>query len=414
MKIAVIGAGIVGLCTAYELVQDGHQVSVFERNSAVAQEASFACAGHLSPSLSHPLAFPHWPAGSWLRALAAPSFVTLHKGISVSDLRWLYGWKTAHKNHLDTLATAHALVSYSLERWHAASLKESLALEQSQGHLVLWQSEAALARFKARLGAMKDFGLAAQILTPDEARAAEPALQADFAFHAATYFPADEVGNCRQYAHLLKEKLNQAGAPLHFGTAVRTMTTAGTGVQVQTAGGDIYPFEQVVVCAGAESASLTESCARLALTTLWSHSLSAPIREPLNAPRSAVQDAQRNMTITRMGARVRVAGGAALGARNNGQDATTVNHLYRTLNTLFPGAADFSRSAQVWRGASQFTPDGLPLIGNSGAPGIWLHTGHGHNGWAMACGGARIVADLMAGKATDIDATKLQPGRFLT
>jgi D-amino-acid dehydrogenase len=86
--------------------------------------------------------------------------------------------------------------------------------------------------------------------------------------------------------------------------------------------------------------------------------------------------------------------------------------LFQTLQSHFPGAADFSRSMQIWQGASIFSPDALPLVGPSETPGVWLNLAHGHNGWNMACGAARVLADLISGKAAEIDISKLNPRRF--
>ena len=408
MKIAVIGGGIVGMCTAYELTQDGHEVSVFERNTTVAQEASFACGGHLSTSLTHPMAFAEPRTGSRFKALFHVSGVSLHKGTSLSDLRWLLGWKTRRKDHLEKLQAAHALATYSLTHQHALVAQIGLIYERSEGNLLLWESEAAWNKHQLRLADMKEFGLVSEHLTPDQARAKEPALQADFAFYGATYFPGDEVGNCRQFAHLLKDQLTQSTARLIFGAEV-TAIAPGNGMQVQTKDGARHAFDQIVVCTGGHAAGLTGKTPLL--SKVWSHSLSVPVREALNAPRSAVQDMRQRISVTRMGDRIRVSGGAELGA-GRAHNEQTVKRLYRTLNTLFPGATDYRRSAQVWKGASHFTPDGLPLIGASAAPGVWLNVGHGHNGWNMACGSARLVADLISKKPTEMDAAKFSPDRF--
>ena len=123
MKIAVIGAGIVGICTAFELAQEGHDVLLFERSASVVQEASFACAGHLSPSLSHPLAIPTWPDGAWLRAALARAAFSLGRGCTPSDLRWLMGWKAPGKEFPETLAAAFSLTSYSLEQLHKCAVQ---------------------------------------------------------------------------------------------------------------------------------------------------------------------------------------------------------------------------------------------------------------------------------------------------
>jgi len=400
----------VGLCTAYELTQDGHEVSVFERNATVAQEASFACAGHISPSLSHPLASAGKPARSWVQAVVQSSGISVRKGVSLRDLGWLYGWKTQSKAYLDKLQAAHGLIAYSRARQQALSAQANMTYEQSEGNLLLWESEAAFSHHKLYLADLRELGVASELLTPEQTRAKEPALQADFAFYGATYFHADAVGNCRQFAHLLKEKLTDSQVSLHFGTEV-TAIDQGGGIRVQTSTGITHAVDQVVLCTGSATPSLTGNREALPLTAVWSHSLSVPIRESLNAPRSAVQDMRNHISVTRLGDRVRVSGGAELGATKEPSEHA-VKQMYRTLNTLFPGASDFGRSAQIWKGASLFTPDGLPLIGASKVPGIWFNLGHGHNGWSMACGSARVVADLIANKPGELDTTKLAVNRF--
>ena len=347
MKIAVIGAGIVGMGTAYELAMDGHAVSVFERNASVAEEASFACAGHLGGGLFHPLSFPSWPLASWLRTLLAPSGIALGRGASLRDLRWLKAWKSPGNDFAERFACAQTLAAYSLQRLHTLTTQAALVFEQSQGQLVLFKSEAEQQAQGERLQLLNRLGSAGKLLTPAEVRKLEPALNTHLAFHSSVCFPQDAVGNCRQFAHLLKEKLLESGAELHFGTPVMALT-GGPRPQIQTRDQGALSFDQVVVCAGASGADLiVTGLKQLALARVWSTSVSAQIREPLNAPHSAVLDWNQQISIGRMGARIRVSGGATLG-RQPGQDHnTTQKQLFQTLQSHFPGAADFSRSMQT-------------------------------------------------------------------
>jgi D-amino-acid dehydrogenase len=412
MKIAVIGAGIVGMCTAYELALDGHAVSVFERNGAVAEEASFACAGHLSGSLSHPMAFPAWPTGSRLRDLLAPSHITLGRRLSLRELRWLIRWKAAADGFPERFASAQMLATYSLQRLHTVTAQAALVYEQSEGQLLLFKTESEQLAYQERFKLLNESGAGAKALTPEQARALEPALAADLLFHSAVYLPNDEVANCRQFAHLLKDKLVEAGATLHFGTPV-TRISHQAGIQVHTPEQGPHAFDHVVICAGTGAAVLMDhGLGPLAATKVWSHSVSAQIREPLNAPRSAVLDAHAQVSISRMGARIRVSGGAELGRGDGAITEKSTRQLFQVLQSHFPGAADFSRNMQIWKGASIFSPDALPLIGPGGSPGVWLNVAHGHNGWSMACGAARVLADLIGNKQADIDASRFNPGRF--
>lgn len=413
MKIAVIGAGVVGICTAYELALDGHAVSVYERHGAVAEEASFACAGHLSPSLSHPLAFPAWPQASRWRALFSSAGIARGRGTSLGDLRWLAGWKTGSKDFHERFAAAHQLVHYSLERQLSLSTQAALVFEQSQGQLLLLRTEGDAQASQERLAALKAQGVAAQPLSAEEARKLEPALGSEVVLHSAIYFPNDAVGNCRQFAHALKDRALEMGVTFHFGTPVTALSHT-PAVQVHTGQG-AQGFDQIVVCAGGGAASLLGPALKpVALTRVGSYSLSAQIREPLNAPRSAVLNGHSQICISRMGARIRVSGGAELGSAPQHKRAASTRLLYQTLQTHFPGAADFSRSMQLWSASSVFSPDALPLLGPSERPGIWLNLAHGHNGWSMACGSARVLADQIQGRPSDLNTTLMHPGRFKT
>lgn len=412
MKIAVIGAGVVGICTAYELAQDGHMVSIFERNASVAEEASFACAGNLSPSLAHPLAFPSQPATSRLRALLTPTPITVARSATLSELGWLKQWKTAAQNFSQRFAAAQRLAAYSQQRLHTLAAQMGLAHEQARGHMLLFKSENTFLGFQDQFNALKELGIVGRVFTPDEARQLEPDLSADITLHSAICYASDEVGNCRQFAQALKDKLLESGVRLHLGTTVSAIAQ-GAGIQLHTDTLGPLDFDQVVICAGAGSAALLGPTFRqLALTRLWSYSLSAQIKEPFSAPRSAVHDCHRQVSINRIGGRIRISGGAELGGTREVHNEKIIRLLYQALQSNFPGAADYSRSMQTWKGGSIFSPDALPLIGPAGSPGIWLNVAHGHNGWSMACGSARILADQMRGELPGVDATLVHPGRF--
>jgi D-amino-acid dehydrogenase len=136
------------------------------------------------------------------------------------------------------------------------------------------------------------------------------------------------------------------------------------------------------------------------MAPVYGYSISAPLREALNAPRSALMDERYKVAITRLGQRVRVAGSAELGGRLQRRSPAALQTLYKVLHDWFPGAAQLSNTGaavQEWKGARPMLPDGPPVLGASGIPGVWLNLGHGSSGWALACGSARVVADLMSG-----------------
>jgi D-amino-acid dehydrogenase len=122
-------------------------------------------------------------------------------------------------------------------------------------------------------------------------------------------------------------------------------------------------------------------------------------------------DETYKVAISRLGQRVRVAGSAELGGRLDQHRLAPIGTLHKVLDDWFPGCAQTSQ-AQVWKGARPMLPDGPPVLGASGAPGVWLNLGHGSSGWALACGSARVLADQLAGRSPAIDVEGLDVGRL--
>ena len=197
-----------------------------------------------------------------------------------------------------------------------------------------------------------------------------------------------------------------------FNTRVDRVGTSPTGVVLQGET-DLRRFDAVVLCAGMASATLLPALGLgLPMAAVYGYSVSAPLRESTHAPRASVVDAGQQISITRLGQRVRIAGGAELAGAEAEHHTPTLQRLYRTLNDWFPGGAQLSTGAQVWRGSRAMLPDGLPVLGLSGQPGLWLNIGHGDSGWALASGCARVLSDLMAQRTPEVDHGALTMGRW--
>jgi D-amino-acid dehydrogenase len=132
----------------------------------------------------------------------------------------------------------------------------------------------------------------------------------------------------------------------------------------------------------------------------------------MNAPKSAVMDERFKVAISRLGNRVRVAGGAELGGQPGKKRVAAIRTLYKVLQDWFPGAANLSSGIQEWKGARPMLPDGPPLIGATQVPHLWLNLGHGSSGWALSCGSARVLADMIAGKVPAVDASGFDLSRI--
>jgi D-amino-acid dehydrogenase len=299
-----------------------------------------------------------------------------------------------------------SLASYSFERLTELSKTLELSYDRAEGYMTLLRSEQDLEQMRPSLQVLKDVGYEHSVLDATAARKTEPALSLETTLHAAIYLPNDAVANCRQFALLLRTQAEALGAKFHFNRPAGSLIQQGLqGIHINF-GNDIdsESFDQVVVCAGVDSAALLKPLGvHLPLIPVYGYSVSAPIREPMDAPVSGVMDERFKVAISRIGNRVRVAGGAQIGGDASKMNESAIQTLYKVLGDWFPGAADTKNQVQVWKGARPMLPGGPPRVGASGVQGVWLNLGHGSSGWALSCGSARLLADKISGKKPTID-----------
>ncbi len=417
MRVAVIGAGIVGVTTAYELAADGHRVSVFERRSSVAEETSFANAGVVAPGYVTPWAAPGMPTKLLRHLLGSHAPLRLGWPLAPGQLPWLWRWWRACRPaaYAANRTQMFRLARYSQQRlqWLTGAL--ALERESSAGYLVLLRSASELAQARGGLKLLAEMGVNFSLVTPERARQIEPGLNPQTALHAAVHLPDDEVGNCRQFSHLLKAQAQALGADFRFQREVVAIRPGPAPVVLhrsvdapaQGAVADQASVDAVVVCAAMGSPRLLAPLGlRLPLLPVYGYSLTAPLRHfdhPTDTgPRSGVMDERYKVAISRLGARVRVAGSAEIGGRPEAHNPQALATLYKVLDDWYPGCAQQAK-VQAWKGARPMLPDGPPVVGASGKPGLWLNLGHGSSGWALACGSARLLADQIAGRPTAID-----------
>ena len=417
MRVAIIGAGIVGVSTAYELALQGHEVTVFERRSSVAEEASFANAGVLAPGYVGPWAAP----GMGWKVLA--SLFSGHPPVrfggvnALSQLPWMWRWWRACRPRVHTAnrTAILRLAQFSRERLLGLTRDLGLEFEQAPGFLVLLRSERDLKAARTRLAVLQDLGVPHEVVDAARCHRIEPGLHTATPLHAAIYLPQDGVGNCRHFAHLLKSQAQRLGATFRFDTRVQKVT-AGLQPGVECVGAPAETFDAVVVCAGVQANRvLADVGVKLPLAAVHGYSVTAPLRHvdglPPPGPRAAVMDERYKIAITRLGQRIRVSGLAELGGSLDHLAAAPLRTLYRALDDWFPGAAS-TREAQHWKGARPMLPDGPPVLGASGSPGVWLNLGHGSSGWALACGSARVLAEQISGREAPLDITGLSVSRL--
>src|SRR6478735_7982660 len=228
MKIAIVGAGIIGVTTAYELAADGHQVTVFERRGSVAEETSFANAGVIAPGAVTPWAAPGMPGkvARYLFSRHAPVRISLP--LTSAEIGWMWKWQRACKleSYVANRARMQRLAFYSRSRLHHLTDDLKLEYDRSTGYLVLLRAEKDSKLVQPGLQVLRDAGVPFREIDAAQARVLEPALNPDTPFLGAVHLPDDEVGNCRQFALLLKTQAQRLGVQLEFNSTVAPLDPA--------------------------------------------------------------------------------------------------------------------------------------------------------------------------------------------
>ena len=426
MRVAVIGAGIVGVTTAFELALAGHEVQVLERRSGLATEASFACGGWLAADTlagwppEVPDDCPRSPLGHRLQALTAAVRQPAAAG-------WL--WRRAVARTAGsadaTRRASRALAKRSMGRLDELIQAFGWEPEHSRGSLLLLPDKRTLAQAQAALARLANAEVPHQLLNAEQARLVEPGLSDTAELRSAIHLPGDASANVRQMAHLLKSEAQRRGAQFRFDTEVMELTP-GAPWQLRCrslapAGGSpgstrpvrdtdpegLAPWDgrtdAVVLCSGLADPPVWRPLGlALPLWAVHGHSITAPMPTGDGAadagPRSVVVDLRQGVQISRLGERVRVCGGAFDVPPSEAGDRVAWARLYQVLEQWFPGAARTAQ-AQQWRGARPALPDGLPATGAGPLPGLWLNLGHGHQGWAWAFATAGLIAEQLSGPA---------------
>ena len=403
----VIGGGVVGLTTAWALLERGHGVTLIERDTEVAQGASRANGGQLSYRYVSPLADAGVPLKA-LRWLLDPDGPLRFKPeASWAQWSWLIAFLRACRGPVNRRTTERllALGAYSQASFArlqaAAELGDAIAL-RTPGKLVVYRKPAEFARVAARV---KGSG-AEQALSHDDCVALEPALSDTEATLAGGIFtPGEAVADCHAFCAALYERLRGherfrgrlGGRVSAFLTATRG---AVFGVQTEEVG-DVTA-DAVILAAGLHSRALAATVGvELPLYPLKGYSLTAPIQPGHRPPEVSVTDFEKKILYARIGQQLRIAAMVDLVGDDLSLDERRLASLQRSVRATFPQAADYDR-ATPWAGLRPATPTGAPILGASGVPGLWLNVGHGALGFTFSFATANIVAELVSGRASPL------------
>ncbi len=420
MRVTVIGAGIVGVCTAWSLAESGCEVTVVERNRGVAQETSYGNAGMVAPAYVTPWAAPGMPTKILSMLFAKDTPVRVQPSLDPALWRWVARWlgecrATHYRRNKERM---QRLAFYSRDVLTTMRTRHDISYERTEGLLQLMRGERDAAMARNTIAFLKEAGVAHEVLDAAECRVREPGLS-DIDFVGGIHLPDGETGNCPLFARHLKNLCEERGVRFEFGTEVDRLSLEGDRIVIElhtTLQRDRRTPDAVVVAAGVSSAALLRSIGvRVPLYPVKGYSASVAIREPTFAPMASVMDEAYKVAIVRMGNRIRIAGTAELGDRTLSLETRGAERAFATLLKVardwFPGAADY-QGASWWVGARPMLPDGPPVVGPTRHRRLFTNLGHGSTGWAMAAGSGRIVADLVTGRTPEIDLDGLTVARY--
>lgn len=416
MRILVLGAGVVGVTSAWALRQAGHEVAVIDRQPEPAMETSFANAGQVSPGYASPWPAPGIPAKAigWLLSRHAP--LAIRPTADPAQYRWM--WQMLRNCTSSRYAVSKArmvrLAEYS--RDCLEELRRELGLEYEQrtlGTTQLFRSRAQLDGAARDIAILEQYGVAYELLDRDGIIRVEPALgRVGDDLAGALRLPGDETGDCHLFTVQLARAARERGVEFHLGQQIEALQADGdriTGVRID---GRVETADRYVLALGSWTSRLLAPLGvRLPVYPLKGYSLTIPIRDPAMAPVSTVLDETYKVAITRFDDRIRVGGMAEVAGYDLSLPQRRRETLEMVVRSLYPEGGDLA-AAEFWAGLRPSTPDGPPVIGATSYRNLLLNTGHGTLGWTMACGSARVLADLVSGVRPEIEAEDLALSRY--
>ena len=413
MRVAVIGGGVIGVCTAYYLAEAGHEVAVIERYGNVAQEASFGNLDLMGPSVVRPWATPGTVSRVFSMLFRPESSMAFSSRFEPAMWRWLRRSMSecALPRYKQNQQRLLRLAGYSQELMRHLAQTRELDFQQRNGALMMFRTSRELELAQPLMEMLGEIGNHHELLDLDAARQLEPALSTETTFHSALYIPDDWSGNCPLFVRQMKSLAQDKGVEFHFNSEVQAIRPELGGVSFQIEGRSI-DTDAVVVAAGGDSVRLLKAIGiSLPLYPVKVYSASTPIQEYELAPQVSVFDDTYRVGLTRLGKRIRIAGCAELGSSNFDLNQKAVNTLVKVGDDWFPNAANY-RTASFWCGPAAMLPEGVPLLGTTRYQNVYINTGHGAGAWAMAAGSGKVMADIISSRRPEIDTDGLTLTRY--
>ncbi|MCQ8782017.1 D-amino acid dehydrogenase [Mangrovibrevibacter kandeliae] len=412
-SVAVLGAGITGVTTAYKLALRGFEVTVFDRQPYAAMETSFANGGQLSASNAEVWNSPatFLKGLKWMLRKDAPLLV--HPTPTWHKLSWMLEFVAAARHYREnTIRTAQLAIA---AREHLLGMAEAEGFDfdcEKRGILHVYESKSEFEHAQEVSRLYAEAGLERRELAADEIAAVEPNVHGRF--HGGFFTPSDFTGDIHKYTRGLAEAAKRRGVQFVHDARVERVRHGEDGVSVEwldatddSAAADVRRFDSVVVCAGVGSRKLAAQLGdRVNVYPVKGYSVTVNLQDEesqASAPWVSLLDDKAKIVTSRLGlGRLRIAGTAEFAGENRDIRQSRIEPLTAWCRTRFPGVS--TASIVPWAGLRPMMPDMLPRVGRGRAPGVFYNTGHGHLGWTLSA----ITAEMISAEVAEAFAGRIR------
>jgi D-amino-acid dehydrogenase len=417
MKVLILGAGVIGVTSAWYLAKAGHEVKVVDRQADVALETSYANAGQISPGYSAPWAAPGIPfkAIKWLMQDLAP-FMINGKEVDLEALSWMAKMLANCNERAYRVNKARMVRVAEYSRDCFIDLRRELNIDydqRQQGTLQLFRTQQQVDDSAKDIAVLQDAGVDFQVLDQQGCIDFEPALaNVREKFIGGLRLPHDETGDCYKFSNALAAECKKLGVEFVMKTDIEAINKTGDHVTgISTSQGEMTADCYLVALGSYSTTLLMGVDINVPIYPIKGYSLTLAIDDYQKAPISTVMDETYKVAVTRFDSRIRVGGIAEIASYNSQPEQTRRNNVEFVVNDLFPGAATVEK-AEFWAGLRPMTPDGTPIIGGTRYKNLFLNTGHGTLGWTMSLGSGKFIADIISQQKTEIDPEGLSVDRY--
>ena len=406
MHVIVIGAGVIGIATAYELLKSGYSVSVIDQNAKPAMETSYANAGLIAPGHSY----------AWLTSKVSHNIfnsIFNRQNTFRFKFQWdsnLWFWCLQFLAHNITRSKKNTLkkyllCNYSQKCFHSLISENNIEFNRNNNGLIyLFKSLDMFKYIEQELSYIKTIINGIKLLNRSELIKIEPALKLSREMiYGGLYCSSDESGDCRDFTRKLYEICKKNGAKFYFNTKVLDFEINNKNISQIITNNNKYNADIIILASASNSVKLAKLAGDyLPVYPVKGYSMTVPIIDKNKAPIHSGVDEQNHLAFSVMDNKIRFSSIAEISGYNREYNSEDFLEIIKRSSSLFPDLCDYS-SPNYWCGLRPMTPNQYPIIKKSKfVDNIFYNTGHGHLGWTMCVGSAKIITNLVSGEKTDL------------